>query len=88
MIDIDEVATVVGAYLDQHSEDRPRLAPLLASLDQRTAITDRATFTGHVTCSALLINPHGRILHIRHNARGRRGSPPRRTDVRHRGCAR
>jgi 8-oxo-dGTP pyrophosphatase MutT (NUDIX family) len=70
MIDIDELAKIVDAYLQRHADEQQRLAPLLASLDQRTAITDRSTFTGHVTCSALLFNPDRQMLHIRHNALG------------------
>jgi 8-oxo-dGTP pyrophosphatase MutT (NUDIX family) len=71
MIDLDEVAKVVESYLDRHGDERQRLAPLLASLDRRTAIAARSTFSGHITCSAILINPEWRVLHIRHNALGR-----------------
>lgn len=70
MIHIDEISKIVSAYLDHNNDDRIRLAPLQASLDQTTAITDRKTFTGHITCSAVLIDPDWRVLHIRHNALG------------------
>ena len=30
-------------------------------------MTSRTTFTGHVTCSAIVVDPAGRVLHIRHN---------------------
>ncbi|MBI1758848.1 MAG: NUDIX domain-containing protein [Actinobacteria bacterium] len=71
MIDVDEVAKVVESYLEQNASEHQRLAPLLASLTRRTAITDRSTFTGHLTCSAILIDPAWRVLHIRHNTLGR-----------------
>lgn len=67
MIEIDEVAKTVGAYLDENPTERDRLATLLDRLAIRTQITSRKTFTGHVTCSAILITPDRRVLHIRHN---------------------
>lgn len=70
MIHHDEIAKVVDAYLDRHPDERQRLAPLLASLDQQAAITTRSTFTGHVTCSAILIDREWRVLHVRHNTLG------------------
>jgi 8-oxo-dGTP pyrophosphatase MutT (NUDIX family) len=70
MIDVDEVVKVVEAYLDRHGDERDRLAPLLESMAKHTAITARSTFTGHLTCSAILINPSRQVLHIRHNALG------------------
>ena len=65
---MNEVAKTVEAYLNRHGTERSRLAVLLDRIDQRTAITSRSTITGHVTCSAILIDPSWRVLHIRHNA--------------------
>lgn len=70
MIGLADITHTVDAYLERHPEDRLRLAPLLASIDDKAAITDRSTFTGHVTCSAVLVDPQWRVLHIRHNALG------------------
>ncbi|RKR87906.1 8-oxo-dGTP pyrophosphatase MutT (NUDIX family) [Micromonospora pisi] len=67
MIDMDEVAGTVGDYLDRYGTEHDRLAPLLAGIAQRSAITSRSTFTGHLTCSAILLDPAGRALHIHHN---------------------
>lgn len=70
MIDTADIADVVDAYLLRHPDDRRRLAPLLARIDQKAAITDRAAFAGHVTCSVVLVDAQWRVLHIRHNALG------------------
>ncbi|MFI6762352.1 NUDIX hydrolase [Micromonospora sp. NPDC050417] len=67
MIDMDEIAATVGDYLDRYGTEHDRLAPLLAAVAQRAAITSRSTFTGHLTCSALLLDPSGQALHIHHN---------------------
>jgi hypothetical protein len=39
-------------------------------LDRGGAITDRSNRTGHLTCSATLIDPEARVLLIHHNALG------------------
>jgi 8-oxo-dGTP pyrophosphatase MutT (NUDIX family) len=70
LIEHSEIINVVSAYLERYPEDRQRLAPLVASLDAKTEVTERATFTGHVTCSVALIDRQRRVLHIRHNALG------------------
>ena len=67
MIDLAEITETVEAYLDRYGTEHARLAPLLAGIDQRTEITSRSTFTGHLTCSAVLLNPDWQALHIRHN---------------------
>ncbi|MEV4630106.1 NUDIX domain-containing protein [Micromonospora sp. NPDC049523] len=71
MIDLAEVHATIEAYLDRYGTERDRLAPLLAGLDARTAILSRSTFTGHLTCSAVLLNRDWQALHIRHNVLGR-----------------
>ncbi|HEX5997767.1 MAG TPA: NUDIX hydrolase [Jiangellales bacterium] len=71
MVEITDVAEVVNRYLGRFPEERDRLAPLLASIDAGTAITDRATATGHITCSAALVDPQGRVLHIHHKHLGK-----------------
>jgi 8-oxo-dGTP pyrophosphatase MutT (NUDIX family) len=70
MIDIVEIAGAVQAYLRRYPEDAQRLEPLLAGIDGGSAITDRTAFTGHVTCSAVLVDERWRVLHIHHNVLG------------------
>lgn len=68
MISAEQVRAAVTAYLDCHPDEAHRLAPLTAALARPGDLTSRKTFTGHVTCSALVYEPAGRVLHIRHNA--------------------
>ena len=68
MISRAHVAEVVAAYLDRHPGEAPRLAPLSAALAGSGDIVSRKTFVpGHVTASAVVLDPAGRMLHIRHN---------------------
>jgi 8-oxo-dGTP pyrophosphatase MutT (NUDIX family) len=71
MIEIDEVAETVEAYLHRSDTEHARLAPLLLGIDQGVPITARSTLTGHVTCSAVVLNPAWQVLHIHHNVLGR-----------------
>lgn len=68
MIAQDEIAQTVEFYLDRYPEERGRLAPLCETLSIQADITARGTLPGHVTCSAILVDPDQRVLHIRHNA--------------------
>lgn len=68
MITNREIVETVHGYLNLYPNDRPRLGRLLDALTSGDPITSRATMSGHVTCSALIVNPAGRVLHIRHNA--------------------
>jgi 8-oxo-dGTP pyrophosphatase MutT (NUDIX family) len=67
MIHTDQIAKAVTAYLERHPADGPRLAPLSAALADAGDITSRKAFTGHATCSAIVVDPARRVLHIRHN---------------------
>ncbi|MFC7548913.1 NUDIX domain-containing protein [Plantactinospora sp. GCM10030261] len=71
MIQASEIADTVRVYLDRHPDETRRLAPLTTALAGSGDPTARTTFTGHVTCSALVLDPAARVLHIRHNALGR-----------------
>jgi 8-oxo-dGTP pyrophosphatase MutT (NUDIX family) len=68
MISAEDVHAAVAAYLHRRPDEAFRLAPLTAALDGDSELTSRKTFTGHVTCSAIVVAPPGRVLHIRHNA--------------------
>ncbi|MFE5594164.1 NUDIX domain-containing protein [Streptomyces sp. NPDC056549] len=64
------IRTTIEAYLGRHPSERDALAGLLAALDRPVDATARKTLPGHVTCSAVIIDRQGRVLHIRHRATG------------------
>ncbi|MZE68675.1 NUDIX domain-containing protein [Streptomyces sp. SID5789] len=66
------ILTTVDAYLARHPHEREHLGGLLDALD-RTGhdITSRSSFTGHVTCSVIVVNQLGRVLHVLHLASGK-----------------
>lgn len=68
----DHIRTTVDAYLARHRHEREQLGVLLDALD-RTGddIASRSTFTGHVTCSAIVVDQLGRVLHVLHLASGK-----------------
>ncbi|GIF69029.1 NUDIX hydrolase [Asanoa ishikariensis] len=64
------VAEVVAGYLARNPTEADRLAPLTGALAAKAGpdIVSRKTFVpGHVTASAVVLDPAGRMLHIRHN---------------------
>jgi 8-oxo-dGTP pyrophosphatase MutT (NUDIX family) len=67
MIDRTEIATVIHRYVERHPDEREHLRPLLDQLDAGLPITDRSTYPGHLTCSALVVDDEGRTLRIWHN---------------------
>lgn len=67
MIGPAELAAVVDRYLTRFPDERDRLAALPAALDNGSPITGRNHRSGHLTCSAIVLDPQGRVLHIRHN---------------------
>lgn len=70
------ICKTVEAYLGRHPDERDALAGLLAALDRPVDVTARTTLPGHVTCSAVVIDRRGRVLHIRHRATGGLMLPP------------
>jgi 8-oxo-dGTP pyrophosphatase MutT (NUDIX family) len=68
MIGADHIAATVTAYRQRHPDEAGRLAPLTAALATNGDLTSRTTVPGHVTCSAIVLDPDRRVLHIRHNA--------------------
>ncbi|MFB6961391.1 NUDIX domain-containing protein [Streptomyces sp. NPDC056309] len=68
----DHIRTTVDAYLARHPHERAQLGALLVALD-RTGdnIASRSTFTGHVTCGAIVVDRLGRVLHVLHLASGK-----------------
>lgn len=75
MIDLtittDHIRTTLTAYLDEHPEEKPDLAPVLDLLDIGADLTSRKEFRGHATAGAILAAPGGCILHIKHLAMSR-----------------
>jgi len=68
VISAPHVAEVVASYLAHHPAEADRLAPLTAALAAGGDLVSRKTFVpGHVTASAVVLDPAGRMLHIRHN---------------------
>lgn len=73
---LPHIRSVVTAYLGRHPGERDALAGLLMALGPDAYPTSRATLPGHITCSAVVIDRHRRVLHIRHRAsRGLLPSP-------------
>ncbi|MFE4217852.1 NUDIX domain-containing protein [Streptomyces sp. NPDC056844] len=72
----DHIRTTVDAYLARHPHERAQLGSLLVALD-RTGddIASRSTFTGHVTCGAIVVDRLGRVLHVLHLASGKALAP-------------
>lgn len=64
------IREAVETYLGRRPGERDALARLLAALDRPLDVTSRTTLPGHVTCSAVVIDHQGRVLHIRHRATG------------------
>ncbi|MYR61082.1 NUDIX hydrolase, partial [Streptomyces sp. SID625] len=60
------IRQTVEAYLVRHPGERDALAALLAALNRPVDTTARTTLPAHITCSAVVIDRQGRILHIRH----------------------
>ncbi|RZU18317.1 NUDIX domain-containing protein [Streptomyces sp. BK239] len=67
----DHIRTIVETYLARHPHERMQLGGLLDALDRPTDIASRSTFTGHVTCGAIVVDPLGRVLHVLHLASGK-----------------
>ncbi|MDX2680057.1 NUDIX domain-containing protein [Streptomyces sp. NY05-11A] len=67
----DHIRTTVETYLARHPHERPQLGGLLEALKRLTNIASRSTFSGHVTCGAIVVDQLGRVLHVLHLASGK-----------------
>jgi 8-oxo-dGTP pyrophosphatase MutT (NUDIX family) len=67
----DHIRTTIETYLARHPHEHEQLGALLDALDGPTDIASRSTFTGHVTCGAIVVDPLGRVLHVLHLASGK-----------------
>ena len=71
----EHIRTTVETYLAHHPHERPQLGGFLEAIDRPTDITSRFTFSGHVTCAAIVVDPLGRVLHVLHRASGKALAP-------------
>ncbi|MFF4583370.1 NUDIX domain-containing protein [Streptomyces sp. NPDC001373] len=69
------IERLIAAYLERHPTEALLLAPLLQALNDGSEPTSRSSLPGHVTCSAVVVDRHRRVLHIRHNATGKLLAP-------------
>ncbi|WP_109031248.1 NUDIX domain-containing protein [Streptomyces rubrogriseus] len=67
----DHIRTTVETYLARHPHEHEQLGALLDALERPTDIASRTTFTGHITCGAIVLDPLGRVLHVLHLASGK-----------------
>lgn len=70
-ITADHLRRTVTAYLATRPDQRDFVDPLIRLLDQGVDLTDRHEWRGHVTASAVVLNPDGQVLHIAHAASGK-----------------
>ncbi|MFE5674790.1 NUDIX domain-containing protein [Streptomyces erythrochromogenes] len=61
------IRDAVAAYLERHPAEREALRDLLPALD---AGADRSPAPGRITCSAVVVDPRRRVLHVRQGADG------------------
>ncbi|MFJ2592622.1 NUDIX hydrolase [Streptomyces erythrochromogenes] len=64
------IRDVVAAYLERHPAEHDALRELLPALDAGADPADRPAAAGHITCSAVVVDPRRRVLHVRHGADG------------------
>ncbi|MET7620956.1 NUDIX domain-containing protein [Streptomyces sp. NPDC005408] len=58
-------------YLDTHPNEKWQLAVIPELLDAEANLVCRKEFRGHVTAGAILVDPAGRVLHVKHRALNR-----------------
>ncbi|MFB7939968.1 NUDIX domain-containing protein [Streptomyces sp. NPDC056049] len=67
---LPDLRTLIAAYLDRNPSERDALAGLLTDLEGAGPPAERSAAPGHVTCSAVVIDRHRRVLHVWHGASG------------------
>ncbi|MEU0695736.1 NUDIX domain-containing protein [Streptomyces niveus] len=67
----DHIRETLDAYLHTHPAEKERLAAIHELLDAEADLVSRKEFRGHVTAGAILADPAGRVLHIKHLALNR-----------------
>ncbi|MFE6977131.1 NUDIX domain-containing protein [Streptomyces sp. NPDC057682] len=67
---LPDIRALLTSYLHRHPGEREALDRLLTALDTDRDPTSRSALPGHITCGAVVIDRHRRVLHIRHKASG------------------
>lgn len=68
----NHIRTAVATYLARRPHEHQQLGALLDALARNgDDIASSSTFTGHVTCGAIVVDPLGRVLHVLHLASGK-----------------
>ncbi|WP_328679611.1 NUDIX domain-containing protein [Streptomyces sp. NBC_00322] len=67
----DHIRETLDDYLDAHPDEKWQLAVIAELLDAAADLACRKEFRGHVTAGAILTDPIGRVLHIKHRALSR-----------------
>ncbi|MFF2226971.1 NUDIX domain-containing protein [Streptomyces globisporus] len=62
------IRRTVEAYLDRHPGEHDALTGLLAALERPADSATGTTLPGRITCSAVVIDRQGRVLHMGHRA--------------------
>ncbi|MFJ8785844.1 NUDIX domain-containing protein [Streptomyces sp. NPDC102476] len=70
MANFSTIRKTVETYLGRYPDESDALVGLLTALDRPVDVTARTTLPGHITCSAVVIDRQGRVLHVRHRATG------------------
>ncbi|WLW54957.1 NUDIX hydrolase [Streptomyces sp. YU58] len=70
-ITADHIRETLDDYLDVHPGEKERLAAIPELLDNSAELASRKEFRGHVTAGAILADPDGRVLHVKHLALNR-----------------
>jgi 8-oxo-dGTP pyrophosphatase MutT (NUDIX family) len=60
------IRAVIDGYLHDRPDQASCLAPVLSLLGRGVDLTDRRQWAGHLTASAIVVNPQGRILLVQH----------------------
>lgn len=67
-ITAEHIRETIEDYLNVYPGEQRCLAPVLDLLATGADLTSRKEFRGHATAGAILADPDGRVLHIRHLA--------------------
>jgi ADP-ribose pyrophosphatase YjhB (NUDIX family) len=64
---LSHISKTLDAYLALHPEEIRHLGGLLKQIERGDAVNLRSEFRGHVTASAAILSPGGKVLTIYHN---------------------
>lgn len=67
-ISAEHIRDTIGDYLTTYPQDRKGLGCVFDLLDSGVDLSARTEFRGHATAGAVLTDPRGQVLHIRHVA--------------------